>query len=236
MTDRLTRDVGTRPARPGPDRRRVQRWRKRQHRRERAGRIRRHVQHWRPARHNPGSAAWPGHQQGHRGPAGRRRDAARCRRHRLRPALLGQRRWHRRLRGGARAHRRRHRRVTRRRVSTSRLREPPRRSPHHRRQLRELSAKDRGVRGVLHPRMQMPAQDAEDVLPNSCSTGAPGQLQLWGIFFNKVELGGDIGQFNPFGTRRSRSWSEQRTAVSTLRTGSNRSQSRRVDQHRRQDQ
>ena len=49
---------------------------------------------------------------------------------------------------------------------------------------------------------RMPAQDAEDVLPNSCSTGAPGQLQLWGIFFNKVELGGDIGQFNPFGTRK----------------------------------
>lgn len=39
-------------------------------------------------------------------------------------------------------------------------------------------------------------------LPNQCRTGPPGQLQMWGIFFNKVELGGDLGEFNPFGTHK----------------------------------
>jgi hypothetical protein len=49
---------------------------------------------------------------------------------------------------------------------------------------------------------KMPNQVAQNVLPNKCATGAPGQLQLWGIFFNKVELEGDIGVFNPFGTHK----------------------------------
>jgi hypothetical protein len=40
------------------------------------------------------------------------------------------------------------------------------------------------------------------VLPNRCESGAPGQLQLWGIFFQRVELGGDIGEFNPFGNNK----------------------------------
>jgi hypothetical protein len=40
------------------------------------------------------------------------------------------------------------------------------------------------------------------VLPNKCATGSPGQLQLWGIFFNKVELSGNVGEFNPFGTHK----------------------------------
>ena len=40
------------------------------------------------------------------------------------------------------------------------------------------------------------------VLPNKCSTGSPGHLQLWGIFFNKVQLGGDVGEFNPFGDNK----------------------------------
>lgn len=44
--------------------------------------------------------------------------------------------------------------------------------------------------------------DPMDVLPNQCQGGAPGQLSLWGIFFNKVELGGDLGEFNPFGTHK----------------------------------
>jgi hypothetical protein len=38
-----------------------------------------------------------------------------------------------------------------------------------------------------------------NVLPNVCGTGSPGQLALWGIFFNKIELNGDVGEFNPFG-------------------------------------
>jgi len=44
--------------------------------------------------------------------------------------------------------------------------------------------------------------DPLTVLPNRCESVPPGQLQLWGIFFNKVELGGDIGEFNPFGNNK----------------------------------
>jgi hypothetical protein len=40
------------------------------------------------------------------------------------------------------------------------------------------------------------------VLPNKCASGPPGQLSVWGIFFNKVELEGDLGAFNPFGTHK----------------------------------
>jgi hypothetical protein len=49
---------------------------------------------------------------------------------------------------------------------------------------------------------KLPADDPQDVLPNKCATGAPGQLQLWGIFFNKLELEGDVGAYNPFGTHK----------------------------------
>jgi hypothetical protein len=41
-----------------------------------------------------------------------------------------------------------------------------------------------------------------DVLPNRCASGPGGHLQLWGVFFNKVELEGDLGAFNPFGTHK----------------------------------
>ncbi len=44
--------------------------------------------------------------------------------------------------------------------------------------------------------------DPLSVLPNTCNSGAPGQLEMWGIFFNRVELGGDVGEFNPFGDNK----------------------------------
>lgn len=40
--------------------------------------------------------------------------------------------------------------------------------------------------------------EALSVLPNRCES-RNGHEQLWGIFFNKVELAGDITEFNPYG-------------------------------------
>lgn len=47
-----------------------------------------------------------------------------------------------------------------------------------------------------------PLAQQKATLPNRCGSGAPGQANLWGIFFNKVELGGDIGEFNPYGDNK----------------------------------
>jgi hypothetical protein len=43
-----------------------------------------------------------------------------------------------------------------------------------------------------------PAPPPASMTPNRCPNNG-GQTELWGIFFNRVELGGDIGEFNPYG-------------------------------------
>lgn len=53
---------------------------------------------------------------------------------------------------------------------------------------------------ILGCKVDTDSSPITSILPNKCTTGAPGHLQLWGIFLQKLDLDGDTGEFNEFGS------------------------------------